>query len=593
MEELSNTVKSRYFIVLIILLIISIAGAAFGIRFLLSNEQGIVGQCGQGDTRIDLGLDISKLREVSQDFPWWHDEFSYYKQITIANANSKSSLQTDCWISHEFDHSYFVDQKKSRPDGKDLKFLYFEDGKYREIPFELSSPNTKETNMTFRLEKELSSRETDNSYILYYGNAVVESNDSILEETSDKVEASNYEIFRTREIHPKILGKVNRQWILKETAISSPYLKLTYTADIDFSIKPDSPPEYEIIGTTKKGNLQMNLEGRYEAEIDTSDLAIGRYQVQSKVIGGGTTHLSTKAGFFLSFPLYVTMTIDWEGVDTEDIQLDELLNFSQRHHNLPLTHFFNPRIYVTNEISKERADYLTQWIQVRKINRDEVGMHLHMHHDMIQAAGVGVKTSPKWTNYLNNGHDVPCSTYSYEEFMQILAWAKNEFLIQGLGVPRSFRAGGWFADLDVLRALNDSGFIIDSSGREAYTWGQNRLKGYWNLSSTTRPYHPSVSNQNVSSQPTLTLWEFPNNGADSYFYKAEDLIKRFNDNYNGQPLTQPQTITYLSHPHAFSQDLDVLDPTFDLIDFHLSNEDSGPVLYVTLEQAYEDFYKTH
>lgn len=595
MEDNSNAHKKRYLVIIVLILIISILGVALGIQYLLKGPGIFRAQirCGEGDQRETVTLDTTSLTEVTEDFPWWNDEYSYFKQISLVNENKISKLETYCWITIEFDHSFFVSEKKSRADGLDLKLLYLENNAYQEIPFELIDPNTKNTKISFQLIKDLPHGEKDNQYFLYYGNSVASVNESILpSKGDDAVLAYNYKIHRTREVHPKILGKINRQWIIKETTIEKGYSEILYTVDVDYSLQAKNPPQYAILGTSKTGIMAMNLAGEYESHIGISDLSAGTYQIQSTVNSDNTDYISPKTGFFISYPLYVSMTLDWEGLDTSDDQLAEIDNFSKRHNSLPITHLFNPRIYVTSEVSQDRTEYLTQWIQLRRINGDEIGMHLHMHYDMISQAGVTPRSSPKWTNYLNNGHDVPCSAYTYEEFMQILAWANNEFLKQGLGVPKSFRAGGWFADLKVLAALNDSGFIIDTSGRDSYSWGQNRLKGYWNLSSTTRPYHPSKSNQNSPSpQPTFSLWEFPNNGADSYFFKSDDLMSRFNDNYKKQPMVQAQTITYLSHPHAFTGDIDVLDPVFAYTDQYLASLDQGPVIYVTLEQAHNDYYK--
>jgi hypothetical protein len=212
---------------------------------------------------------------------------------------------------------------------------------------------------------------------------------------------------------------------------------------------------------------------------------------------------------------------------------------------------------------------------------------------MISQTGVTPRTSPTWYS-LGTGHDVPCSAYSYNEFMKILAWTKEEYWKQGLGIPKSFRAGGWFADVETLRALADSGFLIDSSGRDYYVWGKNRLQGHWNLKSTTRPYKPSLSNQNASTPaPNINIWEFPNNGADSYFNDQHELIKRFDENYERKPLTAAQVLTYLTHPHDFAADRAVLDPVFNHAGQYLAKNDQGPVIYVTLLDAYEDMGLTN
>ncbi len=159
----------------------------------------------------------------------------------------------------------------------------------------------------------------------------------------------------------------------------------------------------------------------------------------------------------------------------------------------------------------------------------------------------------------------------------------------GLGKPISFRAGGWFANTETLKALEDMGFLIDTSGRTEYTLN-NTIKGPWYLKSTTHPYHPSKTDQNsesLDSSQNFRIWEFSNNGGDSYWYKTEELIKRFEDNFKGKPLMEKQQITYLSHPHWFTREQEQINSVFDHINQFLYQKDEGPVRYVTLANLYQ------
>lgn len=394
----------------------------------------------------------------------------------------------------------------------------------------------------------------------------------------------------TEELPASISSHTNRQWVLKQTSLE--YSKLIYTVETTGNV--EDSPKYTIVETAKEGMFEEISDGIYQAEIDVQDLDTGTYHLQAKASINGEEFNAEPTLFNLSYPLYVAWTMDWEGTDAPDEQLQMIVDFSNKH-NVPITHFFNPRIYVTNDISADRANFLTQWVLDRQSEGDGIGLHLHMYYDMVETTGVTVRKEPTWTDYANNGVDVPCTAYTYTEFAQILDWAKAEFTKHGLNIPTSFRAGGWFANSEILRALNDSGFLIDSSGRDYYVWGtkNNKITGFWKLKSTTSPYQPSSSNQNsFSPAPNLSIWEFPNNGADSWWYTSTDLIKRFNDNYQTPLLDQPQTLTYLSHPHWIQKDLEILEPTYEHIDQYLTSSDQGPVVYVTLEQVYSDLIRS-
>jgi len=584
MDNKESILKDKYFITAILFLIISITAAYFGIRYILNKPDSDSVTREQCHTEAPKVIDVSFLNDYAGLDSWWNENYSYFKQITLENKNLNVPLPIKCYITLQFNHSLYVEDKKTKADGGDLHLVYLENGAYQEIPIKLTDPNTSKTRIYFLPVKEIPKGGKDLSYFLYYGNPTSE-NLPLPSQEEDTLYAQNYKIYINRETNPKIFGQVNRHWFLKGQSLENDFRTIEYTVDIDESLVPDTTPTFEFTGTVMKGELEHMFKGEYYTEFNISDIPPGAYQLQTTIISKGETYKSTKSHIFISYPLYIAWTMDWEGTTVAQDQLDLISEFSKKH-NFPITHFFNPRIYVTNEVSETDRTRLTQWIQNRQMNGDEAGMHLHMHNDMVSAAGVEVRTSPKWTNYLNNGHDVPCTAYTYEEFSQILTWGIMKFEEQGLGFPVSFRAGGWFANLETLRALEDKGFRIDSSGRERYSWGSNKLPGYWNLTSTTHPYYPSKSNQNSSAPPpNFALREFPDNGADSWFYKSDELISRFNKNYKQTFLDKPQVIVYLSHPHQISKDMEVLNPTFDYIEQYKVSLDQGPVTYVTLIQA--------
>jgi len=584
MGEDKSILKDKYFLIAVFLIIASISGIYFGVKYLLEKTSGENAARKQCYTEAPQYPDISFINDYSGTHPWWNDEYTHFKQVTLENKDTKNKLTDACWITLQFNHSLYVEDKKSKADGGDLRIVYYENESYTELPVIISEPNTSKTRLFFLPVNDVEAGGKDESYFLYYGNQAAELSTPAQQE-EEPYYSQNYKLYINRETNPKIFGQLNRHWFLRGQGLEDDYSTLEYTVSIDESIKPDTTPYFELLGTPMKGDLEFAYKGEYEAEVDISTIPPGAYQIQTTVISNGETYKSIKSHIFISYPLYVVWTMDWEGTGVPQDELDRITTFSSNH-DAPITHFFNPRIYVTSEVSEEEAKSLTSWIQNRQINGDEIGLHLHMHYDLVSAAGVEVRTSPKWTNYLNNGHDVPCSAYTLEEFSRILMWSKQEFLNQGLGVPSSFRAGGWFADTKVLQALEDNGIRIDSSGRSAYTWGSYGLKGYWNLAPTTKPYFPSKSNQNSSSpSPNFGVREFPNNGADSWFYTSDELIDRFNQNYSQGPLSEAQVITYLSHPHQIHIDMEVLEPTYNYIDNYKIEADQGPVIYVTLIQA--------
>ncbi len=291
-----------------------------------------------------------------------------------------------------------------------------------------------------------------------------------------------------------------------------------------------------------------------------------------------------------SAPLYMTWTIDWEGYDLAQNFMNQMVELSNKH-NMPMTHYFNPRIYVNPAISADRAKYLTDWVKARAKKGDEIALHLHMHLDLVTAAGLTAKTQPRWGGR-TEGHDVLTTAYDYDEFKQIIRWAKAEFAKQGLPVAKGYRAGGWFMDIDNLRVLNDEGFVYDSSGSDYNEpYGVNKQSRSWNLTATTKPYQMSRNNQNTSQPPLMKLWQYPNNGADSTNRKGDELVRRLKINLGpgNNPLTEAQVLTYLTHPHWLNIDKPQLDQLFAESDKYRYDKDAGPIIYLTAIEAHNNY----
>lgn len=354
---------------------------------------------------------------------------------------------------------------------------------------------------------------------------------------------------------------------------------------------------YEILDTSRKGNLPWGLEEDeskneqvyFTQNIYVGDLKPGKYQIQAKITFPYGQVKSEPMEFVVSYPLYVTWTHDWEGYDATDEFLNEWDEMSKRHYDFPQTHFFNPYIYINPAMGDARREFLTNYVKDRQKNRgDSIGLHLHLFPDLILAAGVEVNPEArKWGSKMEDGYDTLTIDYSTEDVVKILTWAKTTMEEKGFGQLTMYRAGGWFANIETLQAIEQAGFILDSSGRTGYEMGTNRIKIPWNLNTTTQPYQPNIYDQNSAAEPAMDLWEFPNNGGDSYHMTDEEMKQRFNDNFKGEPLTQRTVITYLDHPHWFDIDKPKLESLFSYIDnFVNENEGKGPVVYTTLEKVY-------
>ena len=380
----------------------------------------------------------------------------------------------------------------------------------------------------------------------------------------------------------------NRKWVLLGDEFTSKQKSLTFSVELspEFSIS-DVSLSYQINAAGAEGKMLPEGDARFSAEIFVGNLKPGRHTVKARADSSTGSATSPEVEFIVSYPLYVTWTLDWEGYDIPQNYLGDLTEISQKY-GVPITHFFNPRLYTSPDISGARAEYLTEWVRDRRDqNGDAIGLHLHMFPDMVKAAGVAPRSKPAWGSNLKDGYDILTSAYTQEETAKMLDWSKRIFEENGLGTPTMFRAGGWFADEETLMALQDTGFNLDSSGRTGDQEKTTNIEGHWDLSAATHPYQLNAEDQNLIGSPTTNLWEFPNNGADSWAYTQKELYQRFTANFNGDPLNEKQVVTYLSHPEWFSTDKPKIEALFSAINKYRNSADRGPVIYITLDQAYQ------
>lgn len=384
---------------------------------------------------------------------------------------------------------------------------------------------------------------------------------------------------------PHLSGSTNKEWYLSQDE------SVTYSIPL---------PQGLFTHLTKPGEAIVDHRFHYplfisgdtwQAIIPLQTLSFGEHSVEAQLSLYNRSFTIKPTSFKFSAPLYVTWTIDWEGYDVPPPFLQALANTAFKH-QLVMTHLFNPRIYTDPTMSNKRAADLTAWVKQRHSDfNEEIGLHLHMFPDLIEKSGIEPKLSPVWGGGFTPGYDILTTTYNQNEFEQILLSAKDMFYLHGLPEPKSFRAGAWFANIDTLTALQNTGFIIDSSGRSSYVFGTNQTSGPWHLTPDTQPYFPSVFDQNNSSPPpTLNIMEIPNNGADDYAFSAQEMIARFDQNFNNQPLQSGRQVTYLSHPQWFDpKRQQKMDDVFTYVSNYSAVKGTGPVLFTTLSGVYEAF----
>ncbi|MBD3311574.1 MAG: hypothetical protein GF349_03700 [Candidatus Magasanikbacteria bacterium] len=446
--------------------------------------------------------------------------------------------------------------------------------------------------------------------------------------------------------------ELSRRWVLVGTEFSEKEKTVNIKLDLSsetrkyFDQSQAIEIYYEFINTENEELTDSIIKGKFEEDslqdskelIFNQDVAIvglspGVYKV--KIIlefACGSTE-EVYENLLVSYPFYVVWTFDWEGYDVKDSYLKFMDDLCEKHKNIPLSHLVNPRLFITPTITNERRDELKNWLLERESSRgDSIGLHLHLFYENLAAAGIKLpekneeellqtyidmyiepsSTStvtsslaeefnknklkkkqiydiPYWGYAYDDGYDIPLTYLNESELDKLLKWSITKFTELGFKKPITFRAGGWFLDEQALQVLENNGFVVDTSGRTKYNLGTKKMPGHWDLPITSQPYRPNINDQNSAAPPNMNIWEFPNNGADSWWYSARDMQERFNLNWGaiGEPLYERRVVVYLSHPDWFYVDKPKVDDLFNYIDSYSYLDDKGPVIYANLEKVYQ------
>lgn len=546
------------------------------------------------DTNSQQGTNVPLKPLDTRIESWWNNEFRFYQKFSVRNLSIENSLPSDQVAILNFNHAEMVRNGKSTPDGKDLKVVYLtKDNKYQSLNFQLHNANSENAELRFSLFSPIGVKESDEYFYLYYGN-ILRTEGFTLSSVAQSIDRALYQTSLGVETRHPLDLDINRKWIIRgeSTVVDEPFKR----SAVSLASVPNKVITAATINVLDVNNrlvyatpMVQNLDQSYATVLTLEGVPLGDYTVQVNAIVDGVEERSPKQKIHLSAPLYVNWSMDWEGDELQDRWM-QLVESVAAEFRVPITHYFNPRIY-DGATNADRAKYYTNWVLNRQRNNgDEIALHLHMWFDMVKAVGLEVKNTPFW-EHGTTGHDVPQTAYTVEEFEKMVQWALQKFNENGLPKPILYRAGGWQINAEQLKVLIKYGFKVDSSGRNYVKFGRKQYPVPWNLNATTKPFKPSESNINATGRDALNIWEFPNNGDNTSNYGAAStkVIDNFNKNFNGDALRDKQTFVILSHIQYFSNDEPVIRRTLAEISKYTAALDNGPVIYTTIKDILPEY----
>ena len=352
------------------------------------------------------------------------------------------------------------------------------------------------------------------------------------------------------------------------------------------------------VGTLPPVRLTAS-DGGFSGAVPIGDLATGDHDVLLSADGGATAF--ARLPIKKSAAMYVMVSTDWDFSDPGNPSCDFTDKLHADHPGMALTEFVGPYTFTDPAVKASRAQSLVDWlIKNRDMYGDEIGLHIHPYCNFVTHAGLSCITDQS-TVYASDatGYTIKVSAYGRTQFATLLRDAKQLFAAHGLGTPTLFRAGGWTATIETLQALDDEGFVGDSSalnwarieewkGKELYRWTEE----HWGpIGDTSQPYYPSEGDILADTAPRVKLLEVPDNGVMIDYVSLAEMTGIFDANFNGTPLDKPTTLMMGFHPSTSfdSAEYGRVDGFLRYADRHLAVNADGPVIYTTLGKMVQAF----
>jgi hypothetical protein len=346
------------------------------------------------------------------------------------------------------------------------------------------------------------------------------------------------------------------------------------------------------VGDHKPVRMTHQSDG-FAMQVSIADI-VGDTDVEFSADGSPTAFAVVP--FHRSAPYYVLVSTDYDFSDPSQSAMMFIGYLHSLHPGMRITHFWAPYTYTDPMVTEMRRGQLTQWILMNQtMYKDEIGLHIHPYCNFVEDAGMTCITNASDVNADGNdlsGYTIRLEAYQHDPMATLLQHAKDIFAARGLPTPQSFRAGGWTADLNTFLALNDKGFIADSSalnwarieewkGHNIYDW---TMQHWGPINDTSQPYLPTSTDVLGASGTPLGMVEVPDNGVMIDYVSSSEMTGIFDANWDGKSFAKPRTLMMGFHPSdSFTEaEYNRVNDLLKYADMHLANKDLGPVIYTTL-----------
>lgn len=181
------------------------------------------------------------------------------------------------------------------------------------------------------------------------------------------------------------------------------------------------------------------------------------------------------------------------------------------HPAVKWTHMYNPIYLIAKTPQRAAAEtaFSNYLLEQQKAGAAEIGLHLHMYYELIEAMGISPRgypyaqdtspacNDPKQVNHVtDDGYDVLMTGYSADEQSKMIDQSIAAFVVRGFPRPKSFCAGYSAADPSSQAMLASKGINVSLTAQfvppahYGSCW-EKLLKWSGNITPLTVPYRVS------------------------------------------------------------------------------------------------------
>lgn len=226
----------------------------------------------------------------------------------------------------------------------------------------------------------------------------------------------------------------------------------------------------------------------------------------------------------------VYVTVDWEGATLENGNIETMQAFRKQFPYIPMLQLLNPAYFLRDHPNNAQ---LTSFIKSTFLPEDTQGLHVHAWKSLTNYCGVTYQHGHSFA-----GADEDCQTgdcgytvslefaYTQADLTKLIACSSEVLVKNGFNQPVHFRAGGWQLGPKLTAALEENGFIWDSSKIDA-----DLLTTRWHedsgLVKMLRQLHPASTPLDQPYALSTKLMEYPNNAALADYTNTKQIVTLF------------------------------------------------------------------